>query len=219
MNVYSFPTELLKPANALALTNRKERHRLLRKADILKAAEHIFAQKGYHNATIQDIAREAQYATGTVYLYFTDKDALYSSILEEKMQGLFSLLKEKTEKVKGIREKLEILIFENLEFFEKNHDFFRILLSEEDRLSIKSKVAKLPVFIRHKEYLAGIIKQAQIENIIREDIEAKQISDVFGSILTSVIFSWSEERSYKKRDLREMAALILEMFLNGVKKR
>jgi len=57
----------------MSALSRKERDRRLRQEDILKTAEHIFAIKGYHEASIQDIAKEAQYAVGTVYLYFKTK--------------------------------------------------------------------------------------------------------------------------------------------------
>jgi AcrR family transcriptional regulator len=57
--------------------DRKERDRRLRESDILKAAEHVFATKGYHKAAISDIAQEAQYAVGTIYLYFKNKQELY----------------------------------------------------------------------------------------------------------------------------------------------
>ena len=77
-------------------SNRKERDRQLRRTDILRASEHVFAQKGYDNATMQDIAKEAQYATGTVYLYFKDKEALYFSLLEEKIFCMMSATREKT---------------------------------------------------------------------------------------------------------------------------
>ncbi|MDD3275094.1 MAG: helix-turn-helix domain containing protein, partial [Candidatus Omnitrophica bacterium] len=74
--------------------SRKERDRKLRRADILKAAEHLFALKGYHKATIRDIAKEAQYATGTVYLHFKDKGDLYLALLEGRIKDLLGLFKE-----------------------------------------------------------------------------------------------------------------------------
>ena len=95
--------------NISSLT-RKERDKQLRKTDLLSAAEHLFALKGYDRATMQDIAREAQYATGTAYLYFKDKESLYFSLLEEKISDMMSIVKEKTSAAKDVREKLNILV-------------------------------------------------------------------------------------------------------------
>jgi len=88
--------------NAHSLT-RKERDRQLRRSDILDAAGRIFARSGFENATIQDIAKEAQYAAGTVYLYFKDKESLYFSLLEEKLADIISLVKKKTSTVSDAR--------------------------------------------------------------------------------------------------------------------
>ena len=218
MNVYSLFKEIGNKDKAGSVLNRRERYRLLRKADILQAAEHVFALKGYHQATMQDIARQAQYATGTVYLYFTDKNALYFSIVEEKMNDLLSILIDKTAGVKDIRKKIEIVIFENLSFFERNQDFFRIFISEETKLSISSKIAKSSVASRHREFFIELVKMAQAENMIRKDIAASQISGIFESIVTSVIFNWLQTNVTQKEDLKSMSGVIREMFFHGVSK-
>jgi len=218
MNIYSLIEDLPAEARAVFPQDRRKRHRLLRRADILRAAEHIFARKGYHKATIQDIAKEAQYAVGTVYLYFTDKDALYFSILEEKMRGLFSVLRERVEAAGGALKKIEVFLYENLAFFQKNQDFFRIFVSEESEWSIKRKISKSSVMTKHREYFVELIKLAQAQHLLRKDVDSKQIANIFGSILTAVIFNWLEEHPEEK-DLKGMSGIVLDMFLNGAGKR
>lgn len=219
MNAYSLLGDAVRGSRMPVAASRRERHRLLRKADILRAAEHVFALKGYHKATIQDIAKEAQYATGTVYLYFTDKDALYFSILEEKLSDLLLLVKDKAAKVKDPRKKIEVIIYENLSFFEKNQDFFRIFTSEENKWLVKNKFSKLQAMLKYKEYCMEFIKQAQEENFIRRDFEPQQISDVLGSILVSVIFDLVQSKSPQKTDLKNMTDVVLDMFFNGAIKK
>ena len=102
----------------MAAFDRKERDKLLRQSDILKAAEHVFATKGYHKATIQDIAEEAQYAVGTIYLHFKDKEVLYLDLIERKMANLISEVKKEVNKTKDAKEKSVIIIIVDL-FFEK----------------------------------------------------------------------------------------------------
>jgi len=54
----------------------------LRRTQILEAATHVFAEKGYHRATTKDIARAADVAEGTIYLYFENKSELLMSLME-----------------------------------------------------------------------------------------------------------------------------------------
>src|SRR3954462_2866066 len=53
---------------------------------ILRAAIDVFAERGYFNAQVADVARAAGVAAGTVYLYFRSKDALLASIFERTMR-------------------------------------------------------------------------------------------------------------------------------------
>src|SRR5438093_10676684 len=53
---------------------------------ILRAATDVFADRGYFNAQVADVARAAGVAAGTVYLYFRSKDDLLVSIFERTMR-------------------------------------------------------------------------------------------------------------------------------------
>lgn len=52
-----------------------------RQHQILQAAINVFAEKGFHRATIRDIAKAAGIADGTIYIYFENKTALLLGIL------------------------------------------------------------------------------------------------------------------------------------------
>ena len=62
---------------------KKERRR-----QILDAAKHVFAEAGYHGASIHAIIERADIARGTFYLYFESKSAVFSSILDQAMADL-----------------------------------------------------------------------------------------------------------------------------------
>src|SRR5436190_18976174 len=57
---------------------------------ILRAAIDVFAERGYFNAQVADVARAAGVAAGTVYLYFRSKDDLLASIFERTMRESFT---------------------------------------------------------------------------------------------------------------------------------
>ncbi|MDD2752273.1 MAG: TetR/AcrR family transcriptional regulator [Candidatus Omnitrophica bacterium] len=199
---------------------RKERDKQLRKSDILKAAERIFALKGFHAATMQDIAKEAQYATGTVYLYFRDKDALYFSLVEEKIQGLFDSVKLDTGQVLDAEDKVRLCLDRNLDFFEKNQDFFRIFLSERSKIQAEkeSKFYKSSVLLQYKEFFVHLIKACQQQKIIRSDYDPGQIAEIFTSILMSVVIDWFKKGPKNTVRLTQLSGFILEVFLRGVGK-
>lgn len=199
----------------MVVLSRKERDRQLRRSDILKAAEHIFALKGYHKATIRAIAKEAQYATGTVYLHFKDKEVLYFVLLEEKMQRLLSVVKEKTGHAENPRRKLEIYLWEGLNFFQENQDFFRIFMSDENQLSVEKRFLKSPTMMQLHEYVIGILKEAQAGGVISADLDLRQIGEVFAAILKTIVLKLLQEKNDKGANLVDLSSLILRLFLNG----
>ncbi len=62
---------------------RQARRAARRKAEILKAAAKVFAEKGFHRTTVRDIAEAADIADGTVYNYFENKDDLLINLIED----------------------------------------------------------------------------------------------------------------------------------------
>src|SRR5690349_22408787 len=79
MNIHSVLT-----ASSTRPADRSERTD--KRAAILRAATDVFAESGYFNAQVADVARAAGVAAGTVYLYFRSKDDLLVSIFERSMR-------------------------------------------------------------------------------------------------------------------------------------
>jgi AcrR family transcriptional regulator len=75
----------------MGIVERKEREREARRGAILDAAESIFKAKGFANATMEDIAREAELAKGTIYLYYKSKEELQIGLV---MRGLDLMVQE-----------------------------------------------------------------------------------------------------------------------------
>ncbi len=67
-----------------------EAKRVNRRLEILQAAKLVFAERGYHAASINDIIKRAGIARGTFYLYFSSKDAVFESILDQAIEDLQS---------------------------------------------------------------------------------------------------------------------------------
>ena len=69
-------------------TCRKERERLTRQHEILRAARELFARNGFYDTTLDDIARHAEFGKGTIYNYFPSKEDLFFTIIDEVLEGI-----------------------------------------------------------------------------------------------------------------------------------
>jgi AcrR family transcriptional regulator len=74
---------------------RAQRQREQRRAAVLGVARHIFADKGYHATSIDDIIEAAGIARGTFYLYFESKRAIFDELLDE----LFTTLQAQVRRI------------------------------------------------------------------------------------------------------------------------
>src|SRR6266516_7170908 len=77
-----------------------------KRAVILRAATRVFARNGYFNSKVADIARAADVADGTVYLYFKSKEEILHSIFDQNMAEAIAAGRKLIEKVKDPRQKL-----------------------------------------------------------------------------------------------------------------
>ncbi len=77
----------------MGVAERKAREKQARRQAILDAARDCFFRDGYEATTISQIADNVELSTGTLYLYFKNKEEIYVSILEEGLDILYALMK------------------------------------------------------------------------------------------------------------------------------
>lgn len=199
--------------------NRKERERLARRGEIFAAAERVFAQKGYHSATMDEIARQAELAKGTIYLYFENKRDLFYTLVDEKINSLMRLVQSEVEREAQSIEQLKRLVKAQLEFFQNNGDFFRITTSEQTRfeLGVKDEFRKR-MMQKHLKYInivARIIQRGIAEGVIKP-LEANKAASALVGMVNGFTFQWL--RNDRGESLVSDAPLIMELFLEGAGK-
>jgi AcrR family transcriptional regulator len=98
---------------------------------ILLAAEVSFATKRFHEVRMEDIALAAQVGKGTIYRYFSDKEALYDALLKEASHELLGRLEDSIGKQHSAKNKLVALVSTSLEVFDKRPHLFDLILHTE----------------------------------------------------------------------------------------
>src|SRR3989454_8372334 len=100
-----------------------------KRSRILDAAIRVFAERGFHSATVAEIARAAGVADGTIYLYFKGKDDLLLRLFDEKMTGLVAEMKAAVAQERSAAEKLKRFIQLHLAL-ERNPELASVLIVE-----------------------------------------------------------------------------------------
>lgn len=110
--------------------SRSEVLTAFRKSALLEAARRVFGRSGFEAATIDEIARAAGVAKGTVYLYYPSKWNIYWAALEEGIAELDGLTRERVRRAATLHDAIRDFILTKVEYFDDRRDFFRIYLQE-----------------------------------------------------------------------------------------
>jgi AcrR family transcriptional regulator len=149
-------------------------HKLSTRDKVLEAALEVFSEKGFHVATVDEIAEHAGLGKGTVYRYFPTKEALFNELvrlrLEELEHRALAVLDSQDDVLTMISKYLRIYF----EFFERNQRLYRVIVQEHldvgdqvHGLYIKKVMRRAPM-LKRKIYAAtqqGVFKDLDFETV------------------------------------------------------
>ncbi len=195
---------------------RKEREHLAHRGEILRAAEKVFAAKGFFQTTMSEIAQAAEFGTGTLYKYFKSKEDLYFTLIDEKTDQINRLVRDELSRKNSAIERIKNVLILELEFIERNRDFFRIYTSEGSRFewSIKDDCGKKihDKMVDYIHLLAQVLKQGMKVGELKP-MDPMDLAHAFEGIVHSFIFEWLiNPQPYP---LVSKAETVLEIFLRG----
>lgn len=110
--------------------SRKEREFLRHRQEILDSALELFYRKGFHNVTMQEIARKSEFAVGTIYKFFSNKEDLYRALILEKSNEFHSGLSEAIESGKDAMDSIRAYLETYIRLFMDNLKSVRLYLAE-----------------------------------------------------------------------------------------
>jgi len=182
---------------------------------IIEAATRIFARKGFFQAKVSDIAREAGVADGTIYLYFDNKDDILISLFEEQMKAvldnMISALSKEADPVK----KLHQFALTHLSLIEENKNVAEIIQVELRQSSRFMKEYKNERFAQYLDLIADIIREGQQKGVFAPDIIPGIAKRAFFGALDEMSRFWVLS-SRKEYDIRTAAQQISSYFLRGI---
>ncbi|MGD8540908.1 MAG: TetR/AcrR family transcriptional regulator [Desulfobacteraceae bacterium] len=181
---------------------------------MLEAAVKVFAEQGFFQSTISQIAREAGVADGTIYLYFKNKDDILLQFFGYKTKQVFQSFREELDKADSARGKLCNLIRRHLEEFQNDKNM-AVVYQAEARSN--SRLVEKQLREMSKMYLditAEIIEQGQEEGQIRKDLYVSLVKRFILGAVEEVINTWV--LSGGKYDLVSMAEPLVDLIFRGI---
>src|SRR5438445_1443484 len=184
---------------------------------ILRGAIDVFAERGYFNAQVADVARAAGVAAGTVYLYFKSKDDLLVSIFERSMRDGLASGRAAVADLRDPRERLLRLARGHLARLGQDRNL-AIVFQVELRQSTKFMVMFTSTLLR--DYL-GLIREAiadgQRDGVFRADLKPTAAAKMLFGALDEMATNWILSR--RRYSLEADADAVVDLFINGARAR
>jgi len=185
-----------------------------KRALILRAATRVFARNGYFNSKVADIARAADVADGTVYLYFKSKEEILHSIFDQNIAEVIAAGRKLIEDLGDPREKLRRIAKLHLERLGADRDLavvFQVELRGSTKFMEEFSAAG---FAEYLTLLRRTFEEGQRAGVFRKELNAKVAAKILFGALDEMATNWIiSKRSYK---LEPMADVVMDVFLNGV---
>jgi TetR/AcrR family fatty acid metabolism transcriptional regulator len=182
---------------------------------ILKAATRVFAQNGFFQSQVADVARVAGVAAGTVYLYFKGKDDLLVSIFERSMKDVLREGRKAVDQIADPAERLRKIAQLHLDRVGRDKDH-AVVFQVELRQSVKFMERFSESFLQdYFKLIRDAIADGQQAGAFRKDISATTATKIFFGALDEMATNWVLSR--RKYDLSAEADAVVDLFINGVK--
>jgi AcrR family transcriptional regulator len=187
-----------------------------RTAELVAAARRVFSERGFHNATMEEIAQIAGVAKGTIYLYYPSKQAAYWAAMEQGILGMLEATRRSMEAAGSVEAKIRTFIECKISYFEQNRDFFKIYFSEFGHsLTHPARLRKQfkELYVQQARILKGVLEEGIRNQEIRSvpaDAAAFAICDLTRSVATQRVLGWDHG------ELRDAANFVFGLVWKGL---
>ena len=196
--------------------SRREREKHRQRGDMLTAALELFSERGYHHVSMKAIAKRAEFALGTIYRFFSNKEDLYKALVTEMVTDDHRIL---TEVLAGEDDTLTVIrsyISAKSDFFADRITSLRLYFAETRGASFNIAAGldrdMLKLYNELVERLAAVLEVGIKRNVLRS-VDPYYMAISLEGLTNAFLFCWLENP--ERHPYEENIPMITELFLKG----
>lgn len=183
----------------------------------MQSAIDVFAEHGYFNSRVSDIALRASVADGTIYLYFKNKEQILMAAIDFAFTTFMRAAETEMARISDPRLRLRRLAALHLESLGANRGLamvFQTELRQSAKFLTKFSHRHL---LEYFDLIRSIVREGQAAGQFRNEISDKIAANCFFGALDAMVTSWLlSERDYK---LGNASDALVDVILTGMEKR
>jgi AcrR family transcriptional regulator len=214
----------MKVSKASSHVSRRERERLAHQNEILLAARELFARDGFHDTTLDGIAQHAEFGKGTIYNYFSSKDDLFFTIIEQVLEGIQAIAEAAVRAAHGDSREALTAYARNLAGYCQEHsDLVRVIGRDKPRIDSQEYGGRVEAIKRRHSRIARILARPLLSDMRAgrlRSLDADEVAFLFNGMLTFYfIHRMSEQESCGCGDIDQMVSLVVTLFFEGLERK
>jgi AcrR family transcriptional regulator len=207
----------------MGTAERKQLEKNTRRKLILDSATDVFREKGFAGTTMEDIARRAHIAVGTIYLYFNSKADIHFGLTTPALDSLLKRLKRIVNNKQNEPDvKIRKLVYAVEDFYVQNRDAYYLITrnkaADYSNLSIEDNLKTLrQLMSSNLKYLESVIEEGILKGLYKKR-NPYSMAVLFWSSFIGIIQYQENRTALQKKDRRKiMIELFIEIMLAGLK--
>lgn len=168
--------------------SRRERERKRRRQAMLDAARAVFAEKGYADATLDEIAERAEFGKGTLYNYFDGgKEEIFLAVFDEATQELETLIQtvfHASPDDRPLRDTVHEFVKRYFELIRDQQNLFLVLVKEIHAIAFSDEAERIEFFNKQQERVLGTLVP-----VLRESMDREEVRCLCPTLVADVLFT------------------------------
>ena len=186
----------------------------IRKKNIIDTATRVFAQRGFQEATITEIAKEAKVSEASIYEYFSTKEGLLFSIPAESSHTLFEVMAFHLKLIRGAANKLRAIVFLFMDSYQNHPDFAAVLM-----LFLKHNKKFLDTKGHHAikegiKQITQVIEEGIENNEFRKDLNPYLVRSMILGTIEHLVTNWV--MTGNPENLTEFVDPLIDSIIQGI---
>jgi AcrR family transcriptional regulator len=194
----------------IAIEKTRRRSPRRRAPEIIDAAARVFAERGFHGATTQDIADVLGIRQASLYYYFSSKEGALELVCLKGAEGFFDSAKAIARGSSTARERVGQLIRAHLAPLIDRGDYMRVFLNERQHLPAESR-QRIGKWSRGVEKIfEDVLKEGVRRGEFRHDLDTRLATLAILGMLNAAAIWYRREEEPVERISEEFARLVLD---------
>jgi AcrR family transcriptional regulator len=204
----------------MGTSERKERQKAQLQQQILNAAREITIRDGFAALTMRKIADAIEYAPGTIYLYFENRDQIAIQLCRQGYQELIECL-QPTATIADSRDRLRAIANAYIDFGLTNTATYRLIFMEDPKFT-NAALAEVPIDssdgagMRSFQLLVKIFDDMKAEGRLSMDADSARLAEIFWTSLHGILSLKLTFPGFLTTPSEELVTTMTDTFLAGI---